>query len=78
MPNTSTNGWEQWKNHVLLELKRASEERMNLQSEVVKLRTTDLPKIQTSIAMLNVKSGFWGATGAGVILLVYYILPKLI
>jgi hypothetical protein len=62
------NGWDEWNKHVLIELKR-----LNLDIKDV---NKSLKNIEIEIAMLKVKSSFWGAMGAGVTILVYMAASK--
>lgn len=49
------NGWQEWSNHVLAELRRQNEWLASIQ------RTMN--DINVEIAVLKVKAGVWGATG---------------
>jgi uncharacterized protein YlxW (UPF0749 family) len=72
------NGWNEWGKHVLEELKTARDERKELRGEVTSIRTQDLTEIKTQIAMLNVKSTMWGAAGAGIVIILTTLLPKVL
>lgn len=68
---TDMDGWPEWSNHVLQELKRLSESN--------ELQTTELSEIRVEIATLKVKSGVWGAAAGAipsVLVLLYMILSK--
>ena len=47
------NGWEEWRNHVLIELEKNSSQHEKI-FEAIK-------ETNTEIATLKVKSGVWGA-----------------
>ncbi len=60
------NGWNEWKNHVLLELEGHNKRLDNIDQS--------LNRLWTEISALKVKSGLWGFLGAMVpisILLIY-------
>ena len=61
--NTSDNqdGWGDWGNHVLAELQRLNKNFESLQENSAKMKI--------EIAMLNVKSGVFGAIGAALVVL---------
>ena len=59
------NGWDEWKRHVLAELQ-----------SIRKMRE-DISFIRAEIAALKVKSGIWGAIGAGVMIIVSIVLQRL-
>ena len=52
------NGWEEWRNHVLIELEKNSSQHEKIFEAIKETRT--------EIATLKVKSGVWGAV-AGLI-----------
>ena len=72
------NGWEQWQNHILIELKRLSdacEGFPRAMEDLTKKVNDEMTELKTDIAMLKVKSGVYGLVG-GAILLVMYILAR--
>lgn len=58
MAEDPRDGWVQWKNYVLEELKRSN----RVQETILKNQT----KIHIEIATLKVKSGFWGLLGGAI------------
>ena len=77
MPPDMANGWSEWSRHVLAELERLSSACETHNSALSKTREELLGrvgKIHTEIAMLKVKSGAWGAIGAGAVLLLGLVL----
>ena len=64
--NGSTGTWEEWRRHVLLELK-----------SIRKMRE-DITYIREQIAALKVKSGVWGAIGAGIVVVVSMLAQRFI
>ena len=63
-PN-QVNGWGEWSKHVLKELERLNGEIRGLNDAC--------KKIQIDIAMLQVKSGLWGALGALIPIILFMI-----
>lgn len=59
------NGWHEWSRHVLRELERMDESIRILHQEMVSLKI--------EIAMLQVKSGIWGAL-AGLLPVILYLI----
>ena len=49
---TNRNGWDEWRNHVLSELKRFNDNNSQTQNA--------LADIRTEIAKLQVKASLWG------------------
>lgn len=71
MTNDS-NGWEKWKNHVIMELTR-----LNNSYECL---TKKIDEIKEDIITLKVKSGIWGLFGGGISVLItiaIYLIIKL-
>jgi hypothetical protein len=67
------NGWNEWQNHVLAELKRLN--------NCIERMEEDVGKIHSEIAVLKVKAGMWGAlAGAipGCIALVWFLIDYLV
>ena len=63
---TQSNGWNEWKNHVLIELEKAHNER--------KILVEKLQKLQNSVTALQVKMAVVGAVaGAATSLIVKFI-----
>jgi len=65
------NGWEEWKNHVLMELKR--------QNDLMEGIFAKLNRLSEEIAALKVKAGVWGLLGGAIPVLVslcIYIILK--
>lgn len=60
-PNSGPgNGWNEWSRHILKELERLNECYDKLDGR--------LRNIEQDMAMLKVKSGVWGATGAALVI----------
>lgn len=59
------NGWNEWSKHVLAELERLN----NCYEELNK----SVNKVHVEIAMLQVKSGIWGAIGGCIPLMVAFV-----
>ena len=59
MADQPEGNWEQWRYHVLEELKRLSGNVDNLNANCSNCRT----QLAGDIATLKAKSGFWGAVG---------------
>ena len=72
-PPDDGNGWNEWQRHVLAALQRMTEGLASLQ------RRFDEARLETAreIAMLKIKSGAWGATAAGVVILITYVISLL-
>ena len=63
---TQSNGWNEWKNHVLIELEKAHDER--------KILVENVQKLQNSVTALQVKMAVVGAVaGAATSLIVKFI-----
>ena len=64
------NGWEQWKNHVLSELKDNKGDH--------KCIVEKLDRVRQDIAALQVKSGVWGLVGGliPVLIMVIFLVLK--
>lgn len=66
------NGWEQWKLYIVKELERINDQYKCLEAKI--------DKILQDVAMLNVKSGIWGAIGGMipmlVIIFIYLFIKK--
>lgn len=60
--------WNEWSKHVLTELKRLEKSSQDISRQ--------LNRIEVEIATLKVKSGFFGAVGAFIAMVVYEILRK--
>lgn len=56
MPDT--NGWNEWGKHVLAELER--------QNGLIEALRRSTARIETEIALLKLKAGFWGALAGAV------------
>ena len=70
MPGTS-NGWDEWSKHVLMELERLNTCMMNIDN--------DLRKLSIEIAMLKVKAGVWGVIGGSIpaiVALAYFLIKS--
>jgi len=66
--DTDKNGWDEWKNHVLIELRENKEDHSNMMLSIT--------LISNQISALQVKSGVWGLVGGliPVAILVVFIL----
>lgn len=62
---TESNGWGEWRRHVLLE--------MESQRECIEKLTSGIADMKTEIALLKYKSSIWGAVGAGIVVLIYIL-----
>ena len=63
---TQSNGWNEWKNHVLIELEKAHDER--------KILVENVQKLQNAVTALQVKMAMIGAiAGAATSLIVKFI-----
>ena len=66
------NSWDEWRNHVLLELEENSKQMKNIYES--------LNNVKIEIAKLKVKSGVWGALAgaipASIILIYMYVKNK--
>lgn len=58
-----SEGWPEWRKHVLEELKRQGTGQSEIKKELVDLRVS----IANDIATLKVKSGIWGVIGGACI-----------
>lgn len=67
---TDTNGWAEWGRHVLAELERLDACYHNIQKQNETLLT--------EIAVLKIKSGFWGIIGGAIPSLVTIAIALLI
>lgn len=52
-PNTTGNGWDEWRRHVLLEMDRLG--------KACETHNTQLGEIKAAVEALKVKAGTWGA-----------------
>jgi hypothetical protein len=69
------NGWSEWQNHVLAELKRLNTNLENFEEK----NESDHRNIFTTLAALKVKAGIWGAAAGlipGVIALIWIVLQQ--
>jgi hypothetical protein len=70
---------DDWREHRLLimsEIRSLREDVKDVKASVIMLRETDLSRVRIDIAMLQVKSGLWGA-GAGALIALIPVLVKL-
>lgn len=71
MPPLDSNGWNEWRNHVLAEMERIAENQNELRA--------DIQKIHLEVEMLKAKSGMWGMVGGLVpaaATLIYWLVKK--
>jgi hypothetical protein len=77
--STTGNGGSQYQRLLLAELERHSEQMQALDTKVNEIRQKDLADIKVQIAMLQIKSGLWGAAAgmlpALLLLLTKYLSP---
>ncbi len=64
--STDTNGWGEWRRHLLLETEA-------LRKCVEKL-TDEVANMKTEIALLKYKSSAWGAIGAAIVVALYLLI----
>ena len=57
--DTTSNGWDEWRNFVILELQRISQTHQELAAEVKTLRV----EAARELAALKTKAGIWGLLG---------------
>jgi len=63
------NGWAEWSKHVLLELQRLAKAQEDTKDDFAKAQEAlkeEITKIKINIAMLQIKSGIWGAIGGAI------------
>lgn len=65
-PNEAGNGWDEWRNHVLSELKENKEDHKTI--------ITKMDGLSLTIAALQVRSGVWGLLGGLVPVLIMVII----
>jgi hypothetical protein len=63
MEKVEHDGWGEWRRHVLIEMEE--------HSKSLKEIRTAMSQMKTDVALLKYKSSVWGASGAGIVLLVY-------
>jgi hypothetical protein len=69
MGEGQSDGWAEWRRHVLIELEE--------HRKALKECTGELHSVRTEVAMLKVKSSLWGA-GAGALTVILTLLVGLI
>ncbi len=76
------NGWSEWQNHILAELRRLSAGVQHIadsnEDDHKEIRS-DIAKTNTEVAMLKVKASLWGAIAGAIptgLAILWYILSK--
>ena len=71
------NGWSEWKNHVLLELKKNEVDHASIMVKLDDLAVNKVSQLNQAISALQVRSGVWGLMGGLIpvliVLVVWYI-----
>lgn len=62
----ATDNWSEWREYVLHSLERIEESGKATSAEVQAIRAKDIAALKLEIALLKVKSGFWGAVGGAI------------
>ena len=55
--------WNNYRIHVLHELKRLSEHAESISRDVRDIRVKDIPAVRESVSALTVKASIWGGAG---------------
>lgn len=58
--------WQEWSRHVLAELKRLNDTIQAVDDKIDKLKDEQVSPLKIELAMLKVKSGFWGMIGGAI------------
>ena len=77
MKGSPPNGWNEWSRHVLAELIRLQELCRTLNAEAEKrdeARQKDIVELKTQMSALQVKAGLFGAVGAAIPIIGYFLL----
>jgi len=72
VPNGDSNGFENWKHHILRELERLSDSQENMSKQ--------MENIGMDLAMLRVKASVWGIMGGAIPVIVslcVYLITRL-
>ena len=67
---SDNNNWNEWKNLVLHELKEQRVQHKELESQVLKIRTEDVPGIREEIASLKTMAAILGSLAGGIIVVI--------
>jgi len=92
MGSLDDNGWQEWKMHVLSELRRlnsqcenrcvmAEGKYMELWKKIESIEREMLERfssLNSELSALRVKSGLWGAAGAGLVLIIPAVIKYLL
>ena len=73
--NQNTNGWDEYRKLVLLELRQLNDGIRYIHKKIDVIQVKDITKIREDIAGLKVKAGIWGAV-AGLIPVAIMIIIK--
>jgi hypothetical protein len=71
------NGWNEWKNLVLAELKRGSEAHEKLGSKVESIEEK-ISELSSQIAILKIKASAWGVIGGIGAAVGYMLIERLV
>jgi hypothetical protein len=55
------NGWREYRRLILAEIERVTKGVLEINDKLERLRNEDLSQLKIDIAMLQIKSGVWGA-----------------
>ena len=69
--------WLEWRRHLLAELERQAKAIEATNIKIDTYMSSDISKMKVDIAMLQVKSGMWGAVAGIVVVLGTLLLGKL-
>lgn len=69
--------WYEWRRHLLAELERQAKAINDVNSKIDNYMGSDMSKMKVDIAMLQVKSGMWGAVAAIVVVIGTILAGKL-
>lgn len=69
--------WFEYRQLILSELRRINQSLGELDAKIDRLRTDEISKLKVDVAMLQVKSGMWGALGGVAIAVGTYLLKAI-